>query len=707
LDNSVRSQGVLEKPGPILRVDNLAVAYQVGGRWLDAVRDVSLEIQRGKTYGLVGESGSGKTTIAMAIMGFLGPQGKVRQGKIEFDGQSLLDLNPAQMRRVWGNQISLVPQNPLSALNPSILVGEQIAETLRHHQGMDRQQARQRTVQLLRTVRLPDPERVADSYPHQISGGMQQRVMIALAVSANPRLLVLDEPTTSLDVTTQASILDLFRDLIQGLETSVLYVTHNLGVVAQICDRVAVLYAGELVEDAPLNDLFRQPLHPYTQGLLDSVPKLGQSKHHVQLQPIKGQIPALGARPEGCVFMDRCPLAIEKCKQRPPLYQAIGGRRTRCHRWEELAAGQVSAHQQPLQASQPHPETAGATGASAPIIKVEGVSVFYDVRRSLAEILARRQARKLHAVERVSFNASAGMTLGLVGESGSGKTTLARAIVGLVERSGGKLELLGLSLPANLGKRDLETLRHLQMVFQNPEEALNPYLTVGASLRRPLINLLQMPSGEADREVARLLQEVGLPADYAQRMPGQLSGGEKQRVAIARAFASNPDLLVADEPVSSLDVSVQATVLNLLHELQQEYHSTLLLISHDLAVVGYLADEIAVIYLGHLMEFSKSQGLFEPPYHPYTEALLSAIPLPNPRSRQEQIRLEGDVPSPLNVPSGCPFHTRCPRFLGEICVNVDPPWHFDEVSGTRYYCHIPPDELRAVQKPIFSVTAVD
>lgn len=703
----MRSRRVLEKPGPILRVDDLAVAYQVGGRWLDAVREVSLVISRGQTYGLVGESGSGKTTIAMAIMGFLGPQGKVRQGKIEFDGRSLLDLNPAQMRQVWGNQISLVPQNPLSALNPSILVGEQIAETLRHHQGMDRQQAYQRTVQLLRTVRLPDPERVADSYPHQISGGMQQRVMIALAVSANPRLLVLDEPTTSLDVTTQASILDLFRDLIQGLETSVLYVTHNLGVVAQICNRVAVLYAGELVEDAPLNDLFRQPLHPYTQGLLDSVPKLGQSKHHVQLQPIKGQIPPLGARSEGCVFMDRCPLAIEKCRQRPPLYQAVGGRRTRCHRWEELAAGQVSAHQQPLQASQPHPETVSLTGSSAPVIKVEGVSVFYDVRRSLADVLARRQAPKLRAVERVSFDASAGMTLGLVGESGSGKTTLARAIVGLVERSGGKLELLGLSLPANLGKRDLETLRHLQMVFQNPEEALNPYLTVGASLRRPLINLLKMPTERADQEVTRLLQVVGLPADYAQRMPGQLSGGEKQRVAIARAFASNPDLLVADEPVSSLDVSVQATVLNLLHELQQEYHSTLLLISHDLAVVGYLADEIAVIYLGHLMEVSKSQGLFEPPYHPYTEALLSAIPLPNPQSHQQQIRLEGDVPSPLNVPSGCPFHTRCPRFLGDICVNVDPPWHFDETSGTRYYCHIPPDELRAVQKPIFGGSAVE
>ena len=700
----MESRKLMEEQTPVLHVDDLAVAYQVGGRWLDAVQDVSLEIQRGQTYGLVGESGSGKTTIAMAIMGFLGPQGKVRRGKIEFGGRDLLGLNQAQMRHVWGAQMSLVPQNPLSALNPSILVGEQIAETLRHHQGLDRQGARQRTIQLLRTVRLPDPERVADSYPHQISGGMQQRVMIALAVSANPRLLVLDEPTTSLDVTTQASILDLFRDLIQGLETSVLYVTHNLGVVAQICDRVAVLYAGELGEDAPLNDLFRQPLHPYTQGLLDSVPKLGQSKHQVQLQPIRGQIPPLGARPTGCVFIDRCPLAIEKCHQRPPLYQVGRGQHTRCHRWEELAAGQVSAHQQPLQAGRVHDEMPAATGTQPPVLKVSDLSVFYDVRRSLGEILARRRPRKVRAVEGVSFSGSAGMTIGLVGESGSGKTTLARAIVGLVERSGGKLELLGLPLPSKLSKRELETLRHLQMVFQNPEEALNPYLTVGASLSRPLIDLVKMSPEQANEEVARLLQAVRLPADYAQRMPGQLSGGEKQRIAIARAFASNPDLLVADEPVSSLDVSVQATVLNLLHELQLKYHSALLLISHDLAVVGYLADEIAVIYLGHLMELSAALGLFEPPYHPYTEALLSAIPLPNPRVHREQIRLEGDVPSPLNTPSGCPFHTRCPRFLGEICANESPPWQFDEATGTRYYCHSPIGELRAAQKPIFGAS---
>jgi peptide/nickel transport system ATP-binding protein len=697
-------RNLADEQEPILRVDDLAVAYQVGGRWLDAVREISLVIQRGQTYGLVGESGSGKTTIAMAIMGFLGPQGKVRQGKIEFNGHDLLGLNQAQMRQVWGTQMSLVPQNPLSALNPSILVGEQIAETLRHHQAMDTRKARQRTIQLLRTVRLPDPERVADSYPHQISGGMQQRVMIALAVSANPRLLVLDEPTTSLDVTTQASILDLFRDLILGLETSVLYVTHNLGVVAQICDRVAVLYAGELVEDATLGELFRQPLHPYTQGLLDSVPKLGQSKHQVQLQPIKGQIPPLGARPAGCVFVDRCPLAIEKCQQRPPLYRAARGRLTRCHRWEELATGQVSAHQHLPETKPARQGTPAASTAQDTVLKIEDLSVFFDVRRSLGEFLARRKPRKVRAVEGVSINGRAGMTLGLVGESGSGKTTLARAVVGLVERSEGKLEVMGLPLPSKLNRRNLETLRHLQMVFQNPEEALNPYLTVGASLRRPLINLLKMSPQQADREVVRLLQDVRLPADYARRMPGQLSGGEKQRIAIARAFASNPDLLVADEPVSSLDVSVQATVLNLLHELQLEYQSTLLLISHDLAVVSYLADEIAVIYLGHLMELSAAQGLFEPPYHPYTEALLSAIPLPNPWAQREHIRLEGDVPSPMNVPSGCPFHTRCPRYLGEICVTEEPPWRFDESTGSRYYCHIPIDELRAAQKPIFGAS---
>jgi peptide/nickel transport system ATP-binding protein len=684
---------------PILQIENLSVAYQQETAWLEAVRDFSLQIEPGQSYGLVGESGSGKTTIAMAIMRYLGEEGRVFQGRIALDGRDLLALSESEMRRVWGAQMSLVPQNPLSSLNPSIRIGEQLAEVLRFHEGLDRAAADARIIKLLRMVRLPEPEVVANNYPHQISGGMQQRVLIAMALSTAPRLLVLDEPTTSLDVTTQASILDLFRDLIHGIQSAVLYVTHNLGVVAQICDRVAVLYAGELVEDAPLEDLFRQPLHPYTRGLLDSVPKLGQNKSQVQLQSIQGQIPPIGARPSGCVFIDRCPLAIEACRERPPLYTPDSRRSTRCHRWEEIAAGKISARQPslfPAPHSNGRKETSTAE-AQPPVLSLEDLKVYFDVRRSLAQALAGRPVRQVKAVDGIDLSLPAGKTIGMVGESGSGKTTLARAVVGLVERTGGEIELLGVPLPPTLSRRGLETLKHLQMVFQNPEEALNPYLSVGASLRRPLMTLMGNSRQEADAEVQKLLAAVRLPGDYARRMPGQLSGGEKQRVAIARAFASSPDLLLADEPVSSLDVSVQASILNLLNQLQAEQSTTMLFISHDLAVVGYLADEIAVIYLGHLMEFTRAKNLFEPPYHPYTEALLSAIPLPDPRVRRENIRLEGDIPSPAAGLTGCPFHTRCPRFLGDICVQTVPPWRVDERTGKRYFCHIPPEDLLALE----------
>jgi peptide/nickel transport system ATP-binding protein len=535
---------------------------------------------------------------------------------------------------------------------------------------------------------------------------MQQRVLIAMALSTAPRLLVLDEPTTNLDVTTQASILDLFSDLISGVQTSVLYVTHNLGVVAQMCDRVAVLYAGELVEDAPLKSLFRQPLHPYTQGLLDSVPKVGQSKHDRPLRGIQGQIPPLGARPEGCVFMPRCPLAIEICRERPPLYTPETGRLTRCHRWQEIEAGVISARQPDTGEAEALPASRGYISLDGkekePVLDVREIEVHFDLRRSLEEMLSGRPARQVKAVNDVSISIPAGTTVGLVGESGSGKTTLARAVMGLVERTDGEVELLGRPLPAQLSQRQLDTLRHLQMVFQNPDAALNPYLTVGGSLRRPLMNLLKKSRSEADDEVMRLLESVRLTPEYARRMPGQLSGGEKQRIAIARAFASNPDLLVADEPVSSLDVSVQATILNLLNSLQVEQGSSLLFISHDLAVVGYLSDVIAVIYLGHLMEVAQAASLFEPPYHPYTEALLSSIPVADPEVQQEQIRLQGDIPSPINIPSGCPFHTRCPRFLGEVCVKETPPWRTDPQTGKRYFCHIPVEDLISVQEKVIA-----
>lgn len=690
----------MNNPDTILRIENLTIAYRQGDRWLEAVRDVSLSIKAGETYGIVGESGSGKTTLALGIMGYLDDDGSVRKGTIELHGRNLLILSEGEMRQVWGKQIAFVPQNPQSSLNPSLPVGEQLAEIFRHHQGLSSSAAHQMAVQKLKMVRLADPERVADSYPHQISGGMQQRVMIAMALSTEPRLLVLDEPTTNLDVTTQAVILDLVGELIQGRQTAVLYVTHNLGVVAQVCDRVGVLYAGEMVEEASTRDLFRQPIHPYTQGLLDSVPRLGVVKGEVQLRTIQGQIPSLGERPLGCVFELRCPLVVDICAQRPTWYRPADDRRARCFRWEEIYLGEVSAKQPAaLEALSGITDEVGQPS----VLDLDDVEVHYPVRRSLNELIRRVSPQVVRAVDGVSFEVPHGKTLGLVGESGSGKTTVLRAVVGLGEKTGGSIQLLDVPLPAELQDRDLETLRHLQMVFQEPEEALNPYLTVGETLRRTFITLVGDTKDVAEGKVDLLLEAVRLPASYAARLPHQLSGGEKQRVAIARAFASNPDLLICDEPVSSLDVSVQASILNLLNDLQMQHASSLLFISHNLAVVGYLADEIAVIYLGRLMEVANSEDLFKPPYSPYTEALLSAIPLADPQAMQKKIHMEGEIPSPTDVPLGCPFHTRCPRYLGDICAQENPPWQAVPEMGKRYYCHIPPDELRAVQDRVITM----
>lgn len=695
---------------PLLHITDLTIAYRRyspvrqssevgksdGDAWLEAVRDFSLQIEPGQTYGLVGESGSGKSTLALTIMRHLAEEGMVCRGKIMFDGQDLLSLSRAKMRRIWGKDLSLVPQDPLSSLNPSIRIGEQLAEGLRQHQGLSHAAAAARATQLLDMVRVPDPQRVSRSYPHELSGGMQQRVLIAMALSAEPKLLVLDEPTTSLDVTTQAAVLDLFSKLMREHRAAALYVTHNLGVVARICDRVAVLYAGELVEDAPTMALFQKPLHPYTQGLLNSVPKLGQKKEVIQLQVIPGRIPALGERHTGCVFAPRCPLAVEKCfQERPPLAAPFEGQRVRCHRWSEIAAGEINARQAAIATN----IIATPVERDKTVLNLQEVNVYFDVSHSLIDTLTGQSKQKIKVVDGVNLSLSGGHILGLVGESGSGKTTLARAVIGLVELSGGEIELLDFPLPPKLSQRNLQTLRHLQYVFQNPEEALNPYLTISEALSRPFITLLGKSRQEAELEAKKLLTAVRLPAEYTMRLPNQLSGGEKQRIAIARAFATSPDLLVADEPVSSLDVSVQASILNLLGELQAKNQSAMLFISHDLAVVRYLADQIAVIYLGKLMEVAGAADLFQPPFHPYTEALLSAIPLIDPSVQQKQIRLEGDGPSQIEVPSGCPFHPRCPRFLGDICVKETPPWRGTE-RGKRIFCHIPLEELRTTQQDV-------
>lgn len=680
----------------LLRVEDLTVAYRSGRKWIDAIGNIDLEVEAGQTYGLVGESGSGKTTLSLAIMRYLPQNSLVRSGRILVDGSDICNLSNAEMRQVWGKELALVPQDPLSSLNPSIKIGEQLAEVLRHHMNLSPEEAGARVGELLDLVHIPDRERVSQAYPHQLSGGMQQRVMIAMALSTEPKLLILDEPTTSLDVTTQAVILDLLRELIRERNTAVLYVTHNLGVVASICDRVTVLYAGELVEDAPASELFHMPFHPYTRGLLECVPKLGETKDSVQINGIVGDIPSLGKRPKGCVFADRCPLKIDRCDSRPPLYASGDDRTSRCHRWQE--SSKLARTRRESSRSQ------APDDAEEPVLRVDDMVVHFRVKRSLAETLSRTPPRQVRAVNGVNLLLNRNKTLGLVGESGSGKTTFSRTIMGLERSTSGGIELLDAPLPPRLSKRSREQLRHMQMVLQNPEDALNPYLTVGESLQRPLMLLLGRSRSQARDDAKRLLEAVRLPASYIHRLPTQLSGGEKQRVAIARAFASRPDVLICDEPVSSLDVSVQASILNLLNTLREETRNSLLFVSHDIAVVGYVADWIAVIYLGRLMEVAYSGDLFEPPYHPYTEALLSAVPLADPDAKQEQIRLTGEIPSPIERVTGCPFHSRCPRSLGAECAEEAPPWQSD-TDAKSIFCHIPLSELKALQKRPFAFQA--
>jgi peptide/nickel transport system ATP-binding protein len=690
---------------PTLRVDGLTVAYRHGASWHEAIRDVDLTIEPGASLGLVGESGSGKTTVALAVVRYLGGHGRVTRGRVELAGRDLLGLDAAALRAVRRERVRLVPQDPLGSLNPALTIGRQLAEGLARRPGRNGGTAT-RVHDLLASVGLADPPRVAASYPHQLSGGMQQRVAIAMALGGEPELLVMDEPTTNLDVTTEATILDLVRDLLRERGTAVLYVSHSLDVVATLCDRVAVLYAGDVVETAEVAEAYRRPLHPYTHGLLSSMPSVGQDRRRAPLRPIPGRLPEPGARPAGCVFAPRCPVAVEDlCGVRPPLADGGGGRLVRCHRWPEIAAGALDPRPPadgPTAPGDSDPPV-GTDATPARVLAVDGLSKRFPVRRGLIEALRRRPARTVRALDDVALEVRRTRTLGLVGESGSGKSTLARCVVGLIEPSAGVVELLDLPLARRVEERDPGALRALQMVFQNSGDALNPYLTVGETLRRPLRRLARLSRAAARRSALRLLEAVNLPATYAGRTPGELSGGEQQRVAIARAFASQPELVVFDESVSGLDVSVQAALLQLVTRLQHERRSAYLFISHDLAVVSYLADDVAVIYLGSVMESGPTEAVLRPPYHPYTEALLSAVPQPDPERRRDRIRLQGEAPSPVDLPSGCPFHTRCPRFLGEVCITEPPPWREDPASGKGVLCHIPLGTLREMQRPLFDL----
>ena len=678
---------------PVIQANHLCIDYQIDKTWLNAIRDVTLRIDPLQIHGLVGESGSGKSTLGLALMRYLDTNARIRDGEILFEGADLVGYSPADMRQLWGSRMSLVPQNPLDSLNPSLTIGAQMAELTRQHLGESHQEALQHAAAMLASVRIADPEATLRRYPHQLSGGMQQRVMIAMALSTRPRLLVLDEPTTALDVTTQAVILDLFRELIRNEEAAALYVSHDHGTVAQLCDYVTVLYAGEVMESAPVEALYRRPLHPYTAGLLASLPSAAQG-HESRLSTISGVAPSLIERPNTCVFAERCPVAIERCHtEKPPLEPTPDGRMVRCWRWEPIAAGELVPRNPP---SGKAPSAAPRPGR---VLEATGIDKRFG-QRSLFDRLTGKATDSVHAVADVSFTLQPRSTLGLVGESGSGKTTLARCIAGLETAESGDMHLCDIPLTRQLNRRSKEALRNLQMVFQNPHDALNPYHTVGEALDRAL-QVLQ-PEGEklARQErrtrVLHLLEAVGLTGEYATRYPAQLSGGEKQRVAIARAFAANPALVIADEPTSSLDVSVQAVILNLLKDLRAQEGASYLLISHDLEVISYLADWIMVMYLGEIVEQGSNEQVSMAPSHPYTEALLSAAPLPDPGAQRGRIRLDGEVPSPRHKPGGCPFHTRCPRKIGAVCETEAPPWR-DAGDGHQIRCHIAINDLLAQQ----------
>jgi len=680
--------------GPVLDVRNLTVAYATANGLLPTVRDVSLQIAGGEIYGLVGESGSGKTTLARALVRYLPENGQITAGAIMLDGTDLLALSRADMRRVWGARITMVHQDPAAAVNPALTVGEQIAEIARAHLGMSVGEARAKALEMLARVRMPDPESVTRRYAHQLSGGMLQRVLIAGALTTNPRLLIMDEPTTALDVTTEAVILDLVRELLADYDAAVLYITHNLGVVARLCQRVGVMYAGQLVEQGSVQRIFKATQHPYTLGLLGCVPSVapsgGNALQRTALHTIPGYIPRPDRLPPGCIFAPRCPLVEDACRAaQPPLMEAGPDHLTACRRWQEIPPGVD------LFAAEARPHAPADRMTSTPVLQARDLVKHYPLPRRLRDLWQRRP-RAVRAVDGMSADLPRRFTLGVVGESGCGKTTFARCIAGLEEATAGEIRLEGARLPYLARQRPVAALQEIQMVFQNPDASLNPQHTAGASVARPLVRLHGLSRGQVQTRVAELFRAVNLPEDYVNRLPHELSGGEKQRVAIARALAADPAVIICDEPISSLDVSVQASLMNLLVDLQQAQGTSYLFISHDLAAVRHLADWIAVVYLGRVWETGPAAEVFAPPYHPYTEALLSAVPVPDPDARQEHIRLEGSVPSAVDIPTGCRFHTRCPRKIGPVCEQAEPPWQ-EGVNGLRICCHRPLAELNVLQ----------
>jgi len=664
---------------PTFEVRDLALAYKVRGRDRQVLRGVSFSIARGESYGLVGESGCGKSTVALAAVRFLSRNGRVNGGSITFEGEDVLAMSRSRIRKYRSNGVAMVYQNPGTALNPTLRIDRQLDEALRMR-GVDRGAARARSLELLHRVRFTDPDVVLRRYPHQLSGGMQQRVVIAMALATDPGLLILDEPTTGLDATVEAEVLDLVAELRQELGTAILLISHNLGVIARTCERVGVLYAGRLVEEGPTQEVLHGARHPYTVGLLRCIPRAGRRKGAGPLDTIAGNPPPPGAKLAGCVFVDRCAIAEGVCRdQEPALVEEPAGHLTRCHFPER-------AHLIPHAAGGPVEPAMAAARGETPLIRIDDVSKIYH-----------SHGREIVALTGVDLELWAGETLGLVGESGSGKTTLAHILLGLVESTAGTVELDGKHLGGLIGDRKRDQIRDVQIVFQNPDSALNRRHTVRRIMLRALRRLAATKGKAASDRARDLVESVRLPASSLSVRPGQLSGGQKQRVAIARAFAGTPKLVVCDEPTSALDVSVQAAILNLLVDLQTRQQVGYLFISHDLGVVRYLSDRIAVLYRGRLLELGPAADVFSGPHHPYTEVLLAAAPTID-SDLSERVKLHEPEAGVAPSPTGCVFAPRCPRKIGPICDEQPPPAHAlapDHVV----LCHLPTDELGRASEP--------
>ncbi|MER8389313.1 ABC transporter ATP-binding protein [Mesorhizobium sp. M1380] len=686
---------------PIIEIENLSISFFTKKGEIPAVMDFSCTVMPGEAMGIVGESGCGKSTVSLGIMRDLSNIGKIVGGKIKFQGKDMGELSDEELRAIRGNKIAMIYQEPMASLNPAMKVGQQLMEVPLIHDKVSKDEAYKRALEMVRAVKLPDPERMMRSYPHQLSGGQQQRIVIAMALLSKPALLLLDEPTTALDVTVEAGIVDLVKGLGEKFGTSMIFVSHNLGLILETCDRITVMYSGEAVETGKIKDVFDRMRHPYTQGLFRSIPLPGADKNSRPLISIPGQLPLPHERPKGCNFGPRCHHFVEGvCNAAEiPMIAVEGhdGHFSRCVRfneidWEALPPGAKKVNERVV--------------PGAPVLQIEDLRKYYKVGGS--EVFGSSEGRVVKANETISFMARESETVAIVGESGCGKSTLAKVLLGLETASSGRVKLGNKEIQSTgIEKRSVDTVSSIQMVFQNPFDTLNPSHSVGSQIIRTL-EKFNVGNTVADRRkrMLELLDLVKLPRAFESRKPRQLSGGQKQRIGVARAFAGNAKVVVADEPVSALDVSVQAAVTELLMDIQRKNKTTMLFISHDLSLVRYIADRVVVMYLGYVVEQGTTDQIFSPPYHPYTEALLSAIPIAYTSVVKKHIVLEGDIPSAMNPPTGCPFQTRCgykKLVPDNLCETQVPPTR-KMLGGHDIRCHLS-DTFFAAMEPVIKLSA--